>query len=601
MGIVEARDLTFEYIKRDEDGNPEGVTRALDGIDLTIKRGEFIAILGGNGSGKSTFAKHINAILFPGEGSILVDGKDTRKPENLMDIRQEAGMIFQNPDNQIIGNVVEEDVGFGPENMGIPTKEIWERVIESLKAVGMYEYRKHSPNKLSGGQKQRVAIAGVMAMHPKCIIMDEPTAMLDPLGRREVIRQARALNDVEKITIILITHYMEEVIYADRIFVMDKGKIALTGTPKEIFSEVEELRRLRLDVPQSTILAYELNKEGFTLPNGILTREEFVQEAVKAAGGRFYSGKQEGIREIREASGYTKPGLISRDPKESMILDHVHYIYEKGTTGEIRALNDVSVQIGKGEFIGLIGHTGSGKSTFVQLLNGLLTPSSGTIYYRGEDISEKKYDRKALRSKVGLVFQYPEHQLFEETVFKDVCFGPLNTGRSRSEAELLAFDALRSVGFPEENFYNSPFDLSGGQKRRAAIAGVLAMKPEILILDEPTAGLDPKGRDEILYLIKSLQETQNITVLLVSHSMEDVANFVQRIFVMDRGRLIMDGDTRHIFMRYRELEEMGLSAPQVTYLMHELRDRGFDLDPDATTVSEAKNEILRSLSWNGAV
>ena len=600
MGIVEARDLVFEYIKRDEDGNPEGVTRALDGIDLTIKRGEFIAILGGNGSGKSTFAKHINAILYPGEGSILVDGKDTRKPENLMDIRQEAGMIFQNPDNQIIGNVVEEDVGFGPENMGIPTKEIWERVIESLKAVGMYEYRKHSPNKLSGGQKQRVAIAGVMAMHPKCIIMDEPTAMLDPLGRREVIRQARALNDVEKITIILITHYMEEVIYADRIFVMDKGKIALTGTPKEIFSEVEELRRLRLDVPQSTILAYELNKEGFTLPKGILTREEFVQEAVKAAGGRFYSGKQEGIREIKGASDYTKPGLISRDPRESLILDHVNYIYEKGTTGEIRALNDVSVQIGKGEFIGLIGHTGSGKSTFVQLLNGLLTPASGTIYYRGEDISEKKYDRKALRSKVGLVFQYPEHQLFEETVFKDVCFGPLNLGHSRSEAELLAFDALRSVGFPEENFYNSPFELSGGQKRRAAIAGVLAMKPEILILDEPTAGLDPKGRDEILYLIKNLQETQNITVLLVSHSMEDVANFVQRILVMDRGRLIMDGDTKHIFMRYRELEEMGLSAPQVTYLMHELRDRGFDLDPDATTVSEAKNEILRSLSWYGA-
>ncbi len=599
MGIVEAKRLVFEYIKRDDEGNPDGVVRALDGIDMNIKRGDFIAILGGNGSGKSTFAKHINAILCPGEGMVLVDGKDTRKPENLWDIRQEAGMIFQNPDNQIIGNVVEEDVGFGPENMGVPTPEILERVDESLKAVGMYEYRKHSPNKLSGGQKQRVAIAGVMAMHPRCIIMDEPTAMLDPMGRKEVIRQARALNDVEKITIILITHYMEEVIYADRIFVMDKGRVAMEGTPKEIFSDVESLRKLRLDVPQSAILAYELSKEGFDLPKGILTREEFIQETVKAAGGRFYSGNPEGIREAREVTEYTSPGHISRNPKESLILDHVSYIYEKDTTGEIRALDDISVQIGREEFIGLIGHTGSGKSTFVQLLNGLLTPASGTVYFKGEDISEKKYDRKTLRSKVGLVFQYPEHQLFEETVFKDVCFGPLNTGRSRKEAELLAFEALRSVGFPEEYYYSSPFELSGGQKRRAAIAGVLAMKPEILILDEPTAGLDPKGRNEILSLIKRIRDTQGITVILVSHSMEDTADYVDRILVMDRGKLIMDGDPRHIFMRYRELEAMGLSAPQVTYLMHELRDRGFDIDPNATTVEEAKREILRAVSGNG--
>ena len=277
MGIIKTKNLAFEYIRRDEEGNVEGITRALDDINLDVKQGDFVAILGHNDSGKSTLAKHINAILYPTEGTIWVDGKDTAEDENLWDIRQEAGMVFQNPDNQIIGQVVEEDVGFGPENLGVPTKEIWARVEESLKAVGMYEFRKYSPNKLSGGQKQRVSIAGVIAMHPKCIILDEPTAMLDPSGRREVIRAARALNDVEEITIILITHYMEEIIHANKVFVMDKGKVAMEGTPREIFSRVEELKELRLDVPQVTLLAHELQKSGVAVPDGILTCEELVE------------------------------------------------------------------------------------------------------------------------------------------------------------------------------------------------------------------------------------------------------------------------------------------------------------------------------------
>lgn len=276
MGIIKTDKLTFEYIRRDEEGNVEGITRAVDEVDLDVKQGDFIAILGHNGSGKSTLAKHINAILYPTEGTVWVDGMDTQDEKHLWDIRREAGMVFQNPDNQIIGQVVEEDVGFGPENMGVPTKEIWERVEESLKAVGMYEYRKHSPNKLSGGQKQRVSIAGVIAMHPKCIILDEPTAMLDPNGRKEVIRAVRALNDVEGITVILITHYMEEIIHADMVYVMDKGQIAMEGTPREIFSRVEELQELRLDVPQVTLLAYELKQKGVHLPDGILTIDELV-------------------------------------------------------------------------------------------------------------------------------------------------------------------------------------------------------------------------------------------------------------------------------------------------------------------------------------
>ena len=281
MGIINTEKLVHEYIRRDDEGNVEGVTRAIDSVDIDIKPGEFIAILGHNGSGKSTLAKHINAILAPTEGKVTVDGMDTQDESHTWDIRQRAGMVFQNPDNQIIGQVVEEDVGFGPENIGIPTDEIWERVNESINIVGMNDYRKHSPNKLSGGQKQRVSIAGVIAMHPRCIIFDEPTAMLDPNGRKEVIRAARALNDVEKMTVVLITHYMEETIHADKIIVMDKGKIALQGTPKEVFSQVDKLVSLRLGVPHVTLLAHELKKAGMPLPDGILTREE-LEEALKA-------------------------------------------------------------------------------------------------------------------------------------------------------------------------------------------------------------------------------------------------------------------------------------------------------------------------------
>lgn len=276
MEMIKAQKLVFEYIRRDEEGNIESITRAVDNVDIDIKKGDFVAILGHNGSGKSTFAKHINAILTPTEGTLWVNGLDTKEEDKIWDIRQSAGMVFQNPDNQIIGTVVEEDVGFGAENLGVPTREIWERVEESLRAVGMLEYRSHSPNKLSGGQKQRVAIAGIMAMKPACIVLDEPTAMLDPIGRHEVIKTVKRLNEEEKVTVVLITHYMEEVINADKVFVMDQGKVVMQGNPREIFSQVDELKKYRLDVPQVTELAYELKKSGMNLPDGILTVEEFV-------------------------------------------------------------------------------------------------------------------------------------------------------------------------------------------------------------------------------------------------------------------------------------------------------------------------------------
>ena len=291
MGIVKAKNLTFEYIRRDEDGNVEGITKAVDNVSIDIKQGDFVAVLGHNGSGKSTFAKHLNALVMPTEGTVWVDGMDTREEENTLKVRQTAGMVFQNPDNQIVGTLVDEEVGFGPENIGVPTQEIWERVEKSLKAVGMYAFRNQSPNKLSGGQKQRVAIAGIVAMKPKCIVLDEPTAMLDPLGRKDVLNVLHELNRQENVTVILITHYMEEVIDIDKLYVMDDGKLVMSGTPREIFSQVEKLKGLRLDVPHVTELAYELQKEGVPLKNGILTSEEFTEELIRVRNEGFNVNK----------------------------------------------------------------------------------------------------------------------------------------------------------------------------------------------------------------------------------------------------------------------------------------------------------------------
>lgn len=291
MGIVKAKNLTFEYIRRDEDGNVEGITKAVDNVSIDIKQGDFVAVLGHNGSGKSTFAKHLNALVMPTEGTVWVDGMDTREEKNTLKVRQTAGMVFQNPDNQIVGTLVDEEVGFGPENIGVPTEEIWERVEKSLKAVGMYAFRNQSPNKLSGGQKQRVAIAGIVAMKPKCIVLDEPTAMLDPLGRKDVLNVLHELNRQENVTVILITHYMEEVIDIDKLYVMDDGKLVMSGTPREIFSQVEKLKELRLDVPHVTELAYELQKEGVPLKNGILTSEEFTEELIRVRNEGFNVNK----------------------------------------------------------------------------------------------------------------------------------------------------------------------------------------------------------------------------------------------------------------------------------------------------------------------
>ncbi len=589
MSMVKTDKLVFEYEKRDEEGNVIGTQRAIDEVDIQIEKGRFIAILGHNGSGKSTFAKHINALLVPGGGTMWVGGRDTKDEDELWNIRQSAGMVFQNPDNQIIATVVEEDVGFGPENLGVPTKEIWQRVDDALEKVGMTEYRYRSPNKLSGGQKQRVAIAGVVAMRPECIVLDEPTAMLDPNGRKEVIRTVRDLQKQEKVTVILITHYMEEVTDADYIYVMDKGKVVMEGKPEQIFSKVDLLKHYRLDVPQATAVADELIRKGFPVSAGTLTREALCREVVSLARERGRIQDPLG-KEVYRDEVKSRP-----DGDPVLRLKNLNYIYNPGTAYEKHAMKSVDLDIWQGEFIGIIGHTGSGKSTLIQHLDGLIRATGGELFFQGENIYQEGYSMKTLRQQVGLVFQYPEHQLFEADVLSDVCFGPKNQGLSDEECRQRAKEALQMVGFPETLYNASPFDLSGGQKRRGAIAGVPAMRPKVLVLDEPTAGLDPKGRDDILDQIALLQKTTHMTVILVSHSMEDVARYVDRIIVMNRGEKIFDDTPKRVFRHYKRLEEVGLAAPEVTYLMHELRAQGIPVSTDITLVEEAADEIERVL------
>ena len=583
MGIVKTDNLVYEYIRRDENGDKIGVKRAIDGVSLNVEKGQFIAVLGHNGSGKSTFAKQLNALLIPTGGTVVVCGMDTRDDGQTWEIRKSAGMVFQNPDNQIIATIVEDDVAFGPENIGIPTEEIGRRVDESLRAVGMLERRKDSPNHLSGGQKQRVAVAGILAMKPQCIILDEPTAMLDPNGRKEVLKTIRRLNREEGITVIHITHYMSEVTEADVVFVMDHGQIAMQGTPKEIFSQVEELQRLGLDAPQATILAHRLRQGGIPLPEGILSAEGFV-EAYRALPEQYRV--PDPYRNIPE---HIEESVTELKNEEAPLLElrNVSYVYSPKTAYEKQAVKEVSLQIRQGEFVCLIGHTGSGKSTLIQMLNGLEKPTSGTVLFRGQDIHEKGYNRRELRGKVGLVFQYPEHQLFESTVLRDVCFGPKNLGLSAEEQKTRAEQALRLVGVDEEFWNDSPLALSGGQKRRVAIAGVLAMHPEVLILDEPTAGLDPQGRDEILSEIARIRREAGITVVLVSHSMEDVAGYANWVHVMDRGSLLYAGKPAVVFSHMENLRKVGLDVPQVTAIMRGIFEPEHRPAMDFITIDDA--------------
>lgn len=547
--MIRAEQVRFQYKKRDVDGNVIATEEILKGVDLTIKKGEFIALLGRNGSGKTTFSKQLNAILRPSEGTVTVDEMGTRDAEKLYDIRQHVGMVFQNPDNQMVAANVEEEVAFGPENLGMESDTIVARVKQALEQVRMWKRRKTAPNHLSGGQKQRIAIAGILAMHPDYIVLDEPTAMLDPKGRKEVMEALQRLNQEQEMTVILITHDMEEAALASRVILLADGQMRFDGRPEKFFGADALLAEMGMEAP----LSYR------------------VQQAMGSA-----ANLQSGAGEKRDKCKIDALDKFEKD-KDLLSLQHVSYIYSPGTAYEKVALDDVNLSLGKGEIVGLAGHTGSGKSTMIQLLNGLLKPTSGTVTFEGKDIHAKGYSGNYLRSKVGMVFQYPEHQMICDTVWEDVAFGPSKQGLTGEACETCVEEALRFVDLPEKYYQASPLQLSGGQKRRVAIAGVLAMHPEYIILDEPAAGLDAAGKREIFDRIRRMSREQGIGVLLVSHSMEDLAEYADRIIVLDDGKKILDDRPAQVFAKRETLADCGLDVPETVKLADKLRANGYQI------------------------
>lgn len=577
--MIRAEQVRFQYKKRDVDGNVIATEEILKGVDLTIKKGEFIALLGRNGSGKTTFSKQLNAILRPSEGMVTVDEMGTRDAEKLYEIRQHVGMVFQNPDNQMVAANVEEEVAFGPENLGMESDTIVARVKQALEQVRMWKRRKTAPNHLSGGQKQRIAIAGILAMHPDYIVLDEPTAMLDPKGRKEVMEALQRLNQEQEMTVILITHDMEEAALASRVILLADGQMRFDGRPEKFFGADALLAEMGMEAPLSYRVRKLIDSDVFEKKIGDARVEEATIDKREKVAEYDKTGREwEASSELVDKKKNKKAEAETDEKNQDLLsLQHVSYIYSPGTAYEKVALDDVNLSLGKGEIVGLAGHTGSGKSTMIQLLNGLLKPTGGTVTFEGKDIHAKGYSGNYLRSKVGMVFQYPEHQMICDTVWEDVAFGPSKQGLTGEACETRVEEALRFVDLPEKYYQASPLQLSGGQKRRVAIAGVLAMHPEYIILDEPAAGLDAAGKREIFDRIRRMSREKGIGVLLVSHSMEDLAEYADRIIVLDDGKKILDDRPAQVFAKRETLADCGLDVPETVKLADKLRANGYQI------------------------
>lgn len=606
--MIECRGVSFSY---------DGAVPALDGVDLNIEDGEFFCILGGNGSGKSTFAKHLNALLQPDAGTVRINGMDASDPELVYDIRSTAGMVFQNPDDQLVATLVEDDVAFGPENLGVPSAQIAQRVREALKGVGLVGFERHETHALSGGQKQRVALAGVLAMEPRVLILDEASSMLDPRGRKGLMKACHVLHE-RGMTIVMITHFMEEAAEADRVAVFRAGRVAMLGTPEEILTRADGLVELNLDMPASCCLGMALRAKG--VPVHARVREaDMVAEIAQVyadRSGEDTAGRPSASdsRVLDNVSSATDGTAVSEPVIEISHLSHSYSLSARerrrwrkrsATAGKSNkqalwgndpsspwALRDVSLTVRRGEFLGLAGHTGSGKSTLVQHLNGLIRPQEGSVRALGLDLSNKK-DAAAVKAKVGVVFQYPERQLFAETVAQDVAFGPHNLGLPQDEVDRRVESSLSRVGLDLSTVGDkSPFELSGGQQRRVAFAGVLAMEPEVLVLDEPMAGLDPAARRDFLELIGRLHR-DGLTVVMVSHSMDDLANCCDRIVVMNEGAVFAEGTPAQVFAHADELKSIGLGVPAAQRMALALAEAGVPLRFDGLyTVESLADELV---------
>lgn len=545
------KDVKFSYDIAEEDSE-KAPRLALDGISVTIEKGSYTAILGSNGSGKSTLAKIIDILEVPDSGKVVIFGKDASDDNLFWDIRAHCCCVFQNPDNQIVGTIVEEDVAFGPENLGVPNPELRERVDQALKDVGLYEYRHRETTALSGGQKQKLAIAGALAMQPDILILDEATAMLDPSSRDDFLTLVEKMRVEKGLTLITITHDMTEALRCDKLVIVNKGKAVMEGRPEEIFLS-DNLWDYGLKRPVKFNFAFEIAKlTGSTLTKEDLRSDESLIAALTAML------KKPGIK-IPEISEDKK----TQDEKDIiMSVKGLSYTYDGS---DVKAIEDINLDIRRGEVLGIVGESGCGKTTLISHMNAIFRPSVGDIiiHTKGGDLScRNKKDTMKIRQNVGLVFQYPEYQLFEETVFKDICYGLKKMGIEKAKMHKMAYDAALMVGLSNDEVNSSPFELSGGQKRRAAMAGVLAMQPGILVLDEPASGLDPRGRQEMFAIIKKLRDS-GTTIILVSHNMDEAAVNCDRICLIDHGKIKAVGTPEELFIKERA-EELGIQRPRIS-------------------------------------
>ena len=565
---IEIKDVVFSYDISD-DASGKAPRRALDGISVTIEKGSYTAVLGSNGSGKSTLAKIIDILEVPDSGKVVIFGKDAGDDDKFWEIREHCCCVFQNPDNQIVGTMIEEDVAFGPENLGIPNPELRERVDQALKDVGLYEYRHKETMALSGGQKQKLAIAGALAMKPDILILDEATAMLDPSSRDDFLELVERMRVEKGLTLITITHDMTEALRCDKIVIVSKGKVAAEGTPEEIFLS-EDLWKYGLKRPVKINFAFEIAK----LTGSTLSKEDLKSNETLIAS----------LIKMLKKPGLKAPENVKVDKAEAdendiiMSVKGLSYVYPGSDT---KAIDDINIDIRRGEVLGIVGESGCGKTTLISHMNAILRPQTGDviIHTKDGDLScRNKKDTMTIRQNVGLVFQYPEYQLFEETVYKDIAYGLKKMNVSKEEQKELIADAAAKVGLTERELDSSPFELSGGQKRRAAMAGVLVMKPGILVLDEPASGLDPKGRQEMFAIIKGLRDS-GTTIILVSHNMDEAAVNCDRICLIDNGKIKAVGKPSELFVKSRA-DELKIQLPRITRFSAVLRTELEEIYPD---------------------